>query len=257
MTAMPVTMMRPQSERDVLRDQIREQVRQGLRQAGIDARHGDVALVQVPATPPIPGVPVAPGVTRAPQATIDLIQVQIAAEQSNIQRLTKDLTNPGLTDAAQNAITDQISQSQEHLTSLQSQLERANGIAGRREIRGPDEIPPWMNDLPSRIENIVYSTFLFIGVLALGIPLIRVIGKRVDRKTQIAVAQAAASNSNVEPRLDRIEQAVEAIAIEIERVSEGQRFTNKLMSEMRALPAPAAVDIRAKVPDKEPVRRSE
>lgn len=38
-------------------------------------------------------------------------------------------------------------------------------------------------------------------------------------------------------RIERIEQAVEAIAIEVERVSEGQRFVTKLMSEGRAVPA--------------------
>ena len=38
-------------------------------------------------------------------------------------------------------------------------------------------------------------------------------------------------------RLERIEQAVESIAIEVERVSEGQRFVTKLMSEQKAVPA--------------------
>ena len=39
-------------------------------------------------------------------------------------------------------------------------------------------------------------------------------------------------------RLERIEQAVEAIAVEVERVSEGQRFVTKLMSENnKAMPA--------------------
>lgn len=38
-------------------------------------------------------------------------------------------------------------------------------------------------------------------------------------------------------RLERIEQAVEAIAIEVERVSEGQRFVTRLMSEGKAVPA--------------------
>ena len=32
---------------------------------------------------------------------------------------------------------------------------------------------------------------------------------------------------------DRLEQAVEAIAIEVERISEGQRFTTKLLAERR------------------------
>lgn len=34
-----------------------------------------------------------------------------------------------------------------------------------------------------------------------------------------------------EARLARIEQAVEAIAVEVERISEGQRFTTRLLSE--------------------------
>ncbi|MEP7064930.1 MAG: hypothetical protein ABI889_02745 [Gemmatimonadota bacterium] len=39
-------------------------------------------------------------------------------------------------------------------------------------------------------------------------------------------------------RIERIEQAVESIAIEMERVSEGQRFVTKLLSER----APAKPD---------------
>jgi hypothetical protein len=37
--------------------------------------------------------------------------------------------------------------------------------------------------------------------------------------------------SAADERLARMERAVEAIAIEVERVSEGQRFVTKLMSE--------------------------
>ena len=38
-------------------------------------------------------------------------------------------------------------------------------------------------------------------------------------------------------RLERIEQAVEAIAVEVERVSEGQRFVTRLMTESKRAPA--------------------
>lgn len=37
-------------------------------------------------------------------------------------------------------------------------------------------------------------------------------------------------------RMDRLEQAVDAIAIEIERVSEAQRYTTKLLAERHDLP---------------------
>jgi hypothetical protein len=36
-------------------------------------------------------------------------------------------------------------------------------------------------------------------------------------------------------RLSRVEQIVEATAIEIERISEGQRFTTRLLSERKAV----------------------
>ena len=49
-----------------------------------------------------------------------------------------------------------------------------------------------------------------------------------------------AAQGELGERMQRIEQAVEAIAIEVERVSEGQRFTTRLLSEMRT-PSPLAV----------------
>lgn len=38
-------------------------------------------------------------------------------------------------------------------------------------------------------------------------------------------------SDRIEERLTRIEQAVDAVAVEVERISEGQRFTTKLLSE--------------------------
>lgn len=43
-------------------------------------------------------------------------------------------------------------------------------------------------------------------------------------------------------RLERIEQAVEAIAVEVERVSEGQRFVTKLLSDMSRKPVSLPAD---------------
>lgn len=59
-------------------------------------------------------------------------------------------------------------------------------------------------------------------------------------------------------RLERLEQAVDAIAIEIERVSEGQRFVTQILTRGDAVPVgsgqPAAEPLRARLPD--PVRLS-
>jgi hypothetical protein len=44
----------------------------------------------------------------------------------------------------------------------------------------------------------------------------------------------------LDQRLERIEQAVDAMAIEVERISEGQRFTTKLLSDRSESPGAAA-----------------
>lgn len=49
-------------------------------------------------------------------------------------------------------------------------------------------------------------------------------------RRQSSVGESATS-SMADARLSRLEQAVDAIAVEVERISEGQRFTTKLLSE--------------------------
>jgi hypothetical protein len=51
-------------------------------------------------------------------------------------------------------------------------------------------------------------------------------------------------------RMTRLEQAVEAIALEVERISEGQRFTTKLLADRAQ-----AEQLRG-VPSAEPVRHT-
>jgi hypothetical protein len=58
-------------------------------------------------------------------------------------------------------------------------------------------------------------------------------------------------------RLARIEHAVDSIALEVERISEGQRFVTKLMNETRQLGAGAAEPIVVRQGEKVPVELSE
>ncbi|MCU0635153.1 MAG: hypothetical protein MUE41_09790, partial [Gemmatimonadaceae bacterium] len=47
-------------------------------------------------------------------------------------------------------------------------------------------------------------------------------------------------------RFDRIESAIEAMAVEVERITEAQRFQTKLLTERAAsLPQPALAETRA------------
>jgi hypothetical protein len=60
-------------------------------------------------------------------------------------------------------------------------------------------------------------------------------------KHQERMKELSMTNQNLgssDQRLARVEQAVEAIAIEIERVSEGQRYVTKLLADRTPLPLP-------------------
>lgn len=56
------------------------------------------------------------------------------------------------------------------------------------------------------------------------------------KEKMAALAAPTGSGGEIEARLERIEQAMEAMAIEMERVGEGQRFVTKLLAERSASP---------------------
>ena len=79
------------------------------------------------------------------------------------------------------------------------------------------------------------SGIIMIVALSLGIPLVRAYSRRME-----AGARTPALPSDLVARLERIEQGIEAMSMEVERISEGQRFTTKLLSESRNAPALSA-----------------
>ena len=96
------------------------------------------------------------------------------------------------------------------------------------QLPPPDVIPPGAIEISE-------AFFATIAIIALGIPLIRAFTRRLER----GAPPPAQISPEVLSRLERIEQGVEAVAAEVERIAEAQRFSAKLMAEMQknALPA--------------------
>lgn len=84
---------------------------------------------------------------------------------------------------------------------------------------------PGPNDIPPQVETISIAFFVMCAVMVIGWPIARAFGKRLERRADVAAIDPAVSG-----QLQRIEQAVEAMAIEIERISESQRFMAKLQN---------------------------
>ena len=67
---------------------------------------------------------------------------------------------------------------------------------------------------------------IMIVAIVLGYPIIRLLTKRLDAQSAAPLAP-----SDTTARLERIEHAIDAMSVEVERIAEGQRFTTKLLSE--------------------------
>jgi hypothetical protein len=88
------------------------------------------------------------------------------------------------------------------------------------------------------MEDIVAIVGFFgtVIVLAIGVPLVRAYIRRSEQRSLLP-----SGDPHIGDRLARIEQAVDAMAIEVERIAEGQRFVTRLMAERperAGLPSP-------------------
>jgi uncharacterized membrane protein YccC len=81
------------------------------------------------------------------------------------------------------------------------------------------------NGMPPQVVDISIAFFIMCAVMVIGWPLSRAFGKRIERRGASATLNAASAE-----QLQRIERAVDAMSIEIERISESQRFMAKLQS---------------------------
>jgi hypothetical protein len=80
------------------------------------------------------------------------------------------------------------------------------------------------------------ATFSTAAVLV-----VRSIANTVIKLKQGSGSHQVGASPMSEDRMARLEASVEAIAIEVERISEGQRFTTKLLSENSHQPPTARI----------------
>jgi len=93
--------------------------------------------------------------------------------------------------------------------------------------------------MPPDPNLIVHEVFSWVVpglvIMVLGFPMVRLVTKWLEPKP-VPPRELGAIND----RLERIESAVDAIALEVERISESQRFTARLQSEQQAPRLPAS-----------------
>ena len=89
-----------------------------------------------------------------------------------------------------------------------------------------------MGEIPGELIPIVL--FIVTGVTVVLWPVARAFARKMDRDSLQPKVPP-----EIMGRLERMEMAIDSIAVEVERISEGQRFTTKLLSDrqqQQALP---------------------
>jgi hypothetical protein len=101
--------------------------------------------------------------------------------------------------------------------------------AGHTVTTAPPAFDP-SDMIPPQAVDMAYAFFLCVAVCVVGFPLARGFARLMDRKVQFKGVTAP----DVTPQLRQLQESVDAMAIELERISEGQRFTTKLLAERSA-----------------------
>jgi hypothetical protein len=115
-----------------------------------------------------------------------------------------------------------------------AQLERDIDETGRQISSAPAALVSTTAVPPGGLSSGQVTAISLVAIVTIAAPIVVAVLIRWLRRGTRPVP--APVRHELTARLDRLEQGMEAIAIEIERISEGQRFVNKLLGEGAATP---------------------
>lgn len=139
-------------------------------------------------------------------------------------------------------LDQRIVQIEKEITATGTQLRSAPSAA---IIAGSAAMP----DPGTTFVRVSQEIVPIVGILSVFVfaPIALAVARLIWRRASAPPKQILQNDQATHQRLDQLQQAVDAIAIEVERISEGQRFVTKLLSETdrQALGAGAAESLRA------------
>lgn len=149
---------------------------------------------------------------------------------------------PGL-QSRLDVLDDRIVQIEKDITTTGLMLKAAPPAA----LVGGTSQDPDPNLIIERLSGDIIPIVAIVSIFVFA-PFALAISRFIWKRSTATVRSAPVSDHATQHRLEQLQQAVDTIAIEVERISEGQRFMTKLMGGVdkeRALGAGAAEPIRA------------
>ena len=186
-------------------------------------------------TPPTPQSAPAVGATATPQelqAGIRDIAQQLKGLTRERELLREQLR--AATGAEREVVRDRLVTVDRQLAQTQADLSRSveeiTKVAVNRAVRSSVVVQPSSFGRAMNIDPDAVTAVFVMASVGLIVPISVGLARRLWRRPAAPVAPREAELVS-SARLDRLEQSVDAIAIEIERISEGQRFVTRLLSE--------------------------
>lgn len=188
-----------------------------------------------PPTPPTPPgaqvqiVGVTPGASAIYEAFVNQrseLRDQLETLQDSRRELSRQLRDGTVTGANRAGLEQHLTEIDARITALDKQIAAADAeVAKAAAVPGavvPD--PPHVQTGPP--EEVFVLSGIFIVVVLF--PLTIAYARRLWRRGAVAVS---AIPQELMDRLTRLDQAVDSIAVEVERIGEGQRFVTRVLAD--------------------------
>lgn len=164
-------------------------------------------------------------ILQALRAQREELQDQLETLEDRREEISSRLEEPMVRGADRQGLETRIRDIDAQITGMEQLIAENNrAIAEQTGVPGavqPD--PPEVRSGPAEERVLMLGTLSFFILL----PLVIAYARRIWRRGAVVVSPVP---SEVTERLTRIEQAVDAIAVEVERVGEGQRYVTQLFS---------------------------
>jgi hypothetical protein len=185
--------------------------------------NGEITVVQAPVT----GSP--QQIYRGLQSQREVLGDQMASAQRLRSQLLSQLSESRQTGATRASLEKRILNVDERIASLDKQIaatDAAVATAAAQPGATYRPPPPPQPAIDSDVVGVLGVMFLLVVALPISIAYARRIWRR-SAKTEVTLPP------QVVERMEALEQGMEAIALEVERIGEGQRFVTQALSERR------------------------
>ena len=208
--------------------------------------------------PPPPPTPFPPGTrvrvisgTPSPSAVYEAfvnqrreLRDQLETLNDQRQELSQQLQDPMVGGANRAGLEQHVAELDARISALDKQIAAADAEVAKAAAVPGAVVPPPPEIRQGPPEEVFVLSGIFIVVVLF--PLTIAYARRLWRRGAVAVS---AIPHELMDRLTRLDQAVDSIAVEVERIGEGQRFVTRVLAERPG--EPIAIPQRTPEPAKE------